>query len=128
MPIILISFLLVTIILPVTKARTAWVSAFASIIFILVYKYRVMQKLLVSRYKWIIMVSISIVLIFLLVQLYQYKKDSSLGRLFIWGLTLKTISENPAFGKGYNTFIYSHNIQQANYFKAHPDDMETGYL
>lgn len=125
---ILATFIFVTLILPLSHSRTAWISAFTCITFLLLFKYQIFQKLLYSKYKWIIMISLSILLVFSMIQLYQYKKDSSSGRLFIWELSLKSISENPIFGKGFNTFIHSHNIQQANYFKSHPDDIKTGYL
>lgn len=67
---------------------------------------------------------ISIVLLVLLICIstwlsnyfYKSKQASADGRYFIWGITMKMISEQPILGYGYGMFERNYNLFQAKYF------------
>jgi O-antigen polymerase len=48
------------------------------------------------------------------------KKESSLGRLFIWKTAIAE-NRHPFLGNGYSYFERSYNLLQRNYFVKHPD-------
>ncbi len=56
------------------------------------------------------------VILFAGIYLYQIKKDSADGRLFIWKLSAEMIKENPLRGYGYGLFERNYNLKQADYF------------
>jgi O-antigen polymerase len=126
--ILISTFILSIIVLSLSQARTAWICAVFGISAILVLKYGLITKFKALRFKWAIILGITALLIISSFQLYQYKKDSSLGRLFVWELSLKSISEKPLLGHGINRFKHSQNMQQAIYFKNNPEDTKNGYL
>jgi tetratricopeptide (TPR) repeat protein len=59
---------------------------------------------------------------------YNLKRDSADGRIFIWNNCVQMVKEKPFFGSGYNSFIKAYNDQQITYFKNNPTDIENGYL
>lgn len=63
-----------------------------------------------------LVVSITSVLLTGLIWIYQFKKDSADGRLFIWKITSELIKDNPAFGVGFDNFKAHYMDYQANYF------------
>lgn len=126
--ILISTFILSIIVLTLSQARTAWVCAVFGISAILIYKYGLITKFKAIRFKWAIILGVTALLVISSFQLYQYKKDSSMGRLFIWELSLKSIIEKPLLGHGINRFKQSHNIQQAKYFKNNPEDTKNSYL
>lgn len=126
--IILSTFIFSTISIILSQARTAWITASLGGVLIALYKYHANIKYIIIRYKWLVLFFAIIIVTISSIQLYQYKHNSSLGRLFIWELSIKSISENPVFGKGFNRFIHSQNLQQANYFKNNPEDVKKGFL
>lgn len=115
-----------------SQARTSWIAALISIFFIFNYKYSILKRINLSIksafVKIAIIVFLCIISITIGYKLYNLKKDSSLGRLFIWETTLDIIKENPVFGTGYTTFLVEHNKKQADYFIEHPEDTKRGYL
>lgn len=52
-----------------------------------------------------------------LLLLFVIKKDSALGRTFIWRITSKMILDVPIFGGGYGSFEKRYMLYQAEYFK-----------
>lgn len=60
-------------------------------------------------------------LFFLVVPLYQYKKDSADGRVLIWKCTLDMIQEKPLLGYGPGGFKANYMNYQARYFRENPD-------
>lgn len=62
-----------------------------------------------------------IVICGLFISLLWFKSDSSLGRLFIYGLSMHLGADNFLFGHGYYGFSANYMNYQANYFMAHPD-------
>lgn len=48
---------------------------------------------------------------------YQYKQESSEGRLFVWKISAVLCKERPVLGYGTYTFKKYYNLAQANYFQ-----------
>ncbi|NDV81875.1 O-antigen ligase [Bacteroides sp. 51] len=66
----------------------------------------------------------AVVLLVLIVSiwgLYQHKKDSADGRLFIWNNTIEMIKEKPILGYGTGGWVANYMYYQADYFKEYPD-------
>lgn len=125
-----IVFFFTLIILIFTNSRTSWLAVFIGIVLVISFRLKIWSTLLKAKMfiKLPVFLLSTLLALFILVQLYHYKKDSSEGRYFVWQNTLKGIAETPVFGTGFNTFSHEHNIRQAEYFKTHPDDVKTGYL
>jgi tetratricopeptide (TPR) repeat protein len=60
--------------------------------------------------------------------LFHFKEDSSLGRLFVWKVSLLNIKEYIFNGVGFGGFEYQYNKWQAEYFMNHPDDIANAQL
>lgn len=113
--------ILTLLLLPATKARTAWLAAFLCIV-ILIFnsnKFRIFIEKKINNYFLRILTGILavIMIVFAASYMYQYKKDSANGRLFTWKITAQIISDYPVFGSGFNSFLVTHNDYQAEYFK-----------
>lgn len=50
-----------------------------------------------------------------------FKFDSSIGRLFIWAISLSKFVEHPIFGIGFGEFSSTYNLWQASFFKKGGD-------
>ncbi len=94
------SFLLTLLVLPVTQSRAAWV-AFAGAMAFLVWRYypvKEMWRKYFSKTTWMKASAISLVAVLMVssaLGLYYYKKDSADGRLLIWKVSADVIKENP---------------------------------
>ena len=53
--------------------------------------------------------------------LYNFKKESSDGRLLVWKVSGSIIKEHPFIGIGYGRFHSEYNLSQADYFKGSHD-------
>ena len=117
----------ILVILPLTQARTAWIGAILVIIYLADKKYLILKRLsgiLKSSFvKVIVITSTLIVLIFSGYFLYNLKKESSSGRVFVWQVSLQMVKDRPLWGFGFDRFAAAHNDYQASYFKKHPDDI-----
>ncbi len=86
----------------------------------------------VYLYKQIQLKSIRIKFLFLIIPLsiclfivlILIKKESALGRLFIWQITWNMVKDNP-LGRGSGTFIAHYMQYQADFFKLHPNSDTT---
>lgn len=56
-----------------------------------------------------------------LYNLINHRKESVDGRILIYKITTKMISDKPIFGFGYNTFYSVYPDYQASYFNKHPN-------
>ncbi len=106
------------IIIPVSRARTAWIAVFASSLMILWFHYQKQLKVLFNtRIKKLIIVLVTLLCIgtssYLL---FNMKKDSALGRLFVWKITTQMIADKPLTGHGFDAYYPVKNKYQANYF------------
>jgi len=111
---------LVLIILPSTKIRSAWLAILVGSLFLLYHRFDI--KFYLTKYintipkKTVAIVTIFSLIISGSIALYKMKPDSAFGRLLIWKVTIDLIQEKPLFGHGINQFKTKYNLAQAEYF------------
>ena len=118
----------ILLVLPATMNRASWVGAGVSSIFVLNFRYDLINKfrkrLNSTTRKLIMLTGTLIIVASIIIGLYQLKAGSSFGRLFIWEITKGKITEKPLFGYGIGRFEAEYNNWQADYFKNHPEEMD----
>ncbi len=116
------------IVIPLTNARTSWICFFVSIVSYIIFFHAGTGKILKFLKSKIFIALLLVVFISGFYYVYNLKKDSASGRLFIWEVTLDMIKDKPVFGHGYDSYITEHNNYQAAYFKNNPKEIEKAYL
>lgn len=107
---------LTSIMIVLSQSRTAWLTAFASVLFLYACT-NALPKSITSAVKCLF----PCVFVFLVFLLYYIRPESANGRLLIWFNTLSLWMQHPLFGNGYSTFTRDHMLQQSDYFRTHPD-------
>ncbi len=137
-----ITIIAILLVLPASKSRSAWIAAIASFLFILGngWYFGSIGKINPTFLNWrrefgrkykSTFVKITAVVIVLaifsggLFALYNMKKDSANGRVFIWKVTAQMIKQKPLFGHGLNKFDAHYMDYQADYFKKKPTSNES---
>lgn len=135
----LITAIIITIVLPFTKARTSWLAAIVGIFAVswpFVKTMPIIKSMIGNtKRKALVLIVLVAAIIFSSVFLYQYKIQSAKGRLLIYRVSINMIKEKPIFGHGFCRFTAEYNNYQANYFKNHPnsdkamlaDNVKTGF-
>jgi O-antigen ligase len=108
-----IAILLISIIL--LQCRTAYAGVVLSFFVFICQNEKV--KSVLKKHK-IIFAGIVLIVLLSGIFLYNLKKESSDGRLFIWKISTKMIMEKPVFGFGYGLFERNYNLAQAVYFQS----------
>ena len=62
-----------------------------------------------------------LIFISLLPLLYQLKKASADGRLFIWNVSKELVSSAPLLGRGADSFTAEYMLAQADFFERYPN-------
>lgn len=110
----IVNIILIIIILPSTYCRTSWV-IFIFITFLIAWMDKKV-RVKINYYKKY--VPIGIVLLFIFgVGAFYLKKESALGRLFLWSIGLKSYVEAPILGSGIGNYNSIASNVQINYFK-----------
>ncbi len=122
----------IILILPFTQARTAWIATLCIILYLIDKKYSVLKKL-AGFFKTLTVKILILILVIAGVTwtgnfMYNLKKDSASGRLFLWKVSIEMIKDNPLFGQGFDRYAAVHNDYQAEYFKADPDDLKNANI
>ncbi len=115
----LISIISITLVLPSTRSRAAWIAVILSSLILIEYRYSILNKFLSKSgkiRKTILAIVFVVAICSVLFGIYNFKKESSDGRLFIWKVTTQVIKENPFFGVGFDRFRTHYMNSQANYF------------
>ena len=113
--------LLILCVLPAGMSRSAWIAAAVSSIYVcgMHYKMEIQHYIRHHRKQ---AVSFAIVTFILggiaLGGIYQMKKDSADGRLFMWKIAAQAVSEHPWTGCGWNSVPAAYGQAQENYFAA----------
>ncbi|WP_142785720.1 O-antigen ligase family protein [Changchengzhania lutea] len=113
------------VLLILTKARAAWIAVIISYLFILIVNNKTEIKKIArqqAKTKYIFIIAFIAFFCFSLYAIFNLKKDSANGRLFIWKRTIELISDHPFTGVGYNLFGSVYPTYQANYLKSNPQD------
>jgi len=133
--ILLASIVLHLLIIIVSHARAAWLASIVSTILIFYIRfpqYSIRNIIRVNKNKLlrfvIVLICAFLLGVFALYKLYNLKSASADGRIFIWNICVKLITEKPVFGHGYNSFLSSFGQSQLDYFKHNPDDFKNGWL
>ncbi len=112
--------LLISCIIFITKCRTAMIGL---ILIVMIWGFYKTNRFWIKKnnylLKTIIIVGAIVISSFILYGLYIFKQQSAEGRLFVWKLTEKIISNNPIAGIGYQNFEKTFNTYQADYFRIH---------
>lgn len=113
--------LLILCILPAGRSRTAWLALSLSSFFVC-FSYFSWGKVLClwhRKYKktfWRLGIITLFIFILFGYALYKLKPDSAHGRLFIWKMSVLTISKHPFVGYGHAGFARAFGETQENYF------------
>ena len=118
----LLGVIVIALILPVLESRASWVTALLSSTILLEFRYDYLKKLFkkatITSKKGIVILLITGILITVFFKLYDYKKDSSDGRMLIWKVTTGIITDYPFFGVGFDRFTAEYMNYQARYFST----------
>jgi O-antigen ligase len=109
------------VLLVISKSRSAWIAFTIGLIFFIYYTgvYPLSIKKWLTKPSNKILVP-GIALLFIIISgygLFHLKKESVLGRAFVWKITLHAIADKPVFGSGFSQFQKTHNDYQATYFR-----------
>jgi hypothetical protein len=117
----------IILVLPASRSRAAWLALLGSSAYLVAIKYKDYFK------KWF---SLSLAIKFSLVSftivilslgfsgLYLMKRNSANGRILIWKVTSKMITDYPIIGTGTGGFKAHYMNYQAEYFRQNPDSDE----
>jgi nitrogen fixation-related uncharacterized protein len=124
-------FTVITIILvlPATMIRASWLGALAGSAVVLNDRYDLLKRsaaiLKTPVRKAVAWVSVIIIALLSVTGMYYLKRGSSTGKLLIWKVTIDKTAERPLFGQGVGRFEAEYNNWQADYFRYHPQEMES---
>ncbi|MCL3781512.1 hypothetical protein EMN47_14065 [Prolixibacteraceae bacterium JC049] len=120
---LILSLVLITLVLPATRSRAAWLASGAVVLYVLFYfsVRKFLPKRLKELYriigtKWALVV-FTVLLSILLCGIYFFKKDSANGRLLIWKASIPMVLESPIIGHGTGSFKAKYMDYQASYFQ-----------
>lgn len=102
------------------KCRTAYIGLLIIIAIFLIYNNNVRRILsgISIKYKVVLLVLILTGALFAGNFLYNYKGNSVDGRILIWKLSARMITDKPLTGYGYGLFEKNYNLYQASYFMS----------
>lgn len=111
-----------------SDSRTAWVALAVSSLY-LIYREtsvkRALKSYLNGKRQRIILICVSLLIIFFLsYALYNYKIESSHGRILIWKVTWSMFMEHPLFGVGLDNFAGCYSKAQVHYFLGADRDLQ----
>jgi tetratricopeptide (TPR) repeat protein len=102
-----------------TQSRAAWLAAIIGTAVLLLFP--VFRKLKKPKVTIAIVFGLIICALLLLISLYYFKKDSADGRVLIWTVSAKMLTEKPITGFGVDGFQKNYLLRQGEYFKNNPD-------
>jgi O-antigen polymerase len=109
------------VLLCLSMARSAWIAAFISSVFIISIRFNihsVLSKYINTSIKRVIAIALlTVFVVSSAMVLYHVKKDSANGRILIWSNTVEMIKDKPFLGHGVHSFSKKYNQYQLNYFK-----------
>jgi O-antigen polymerase len=122
-------FVVTVCVVLITGSRSALLSV-VSILCFFIFSYNSalfssIRAALVKRF-WLTAIAACLVVAFILF-LFFYKTNSSLGRFFIWRISLLHYLENPIIGIGYGSFPIKYHGWQADFFSS-PGNLKTSFV
>lgn len=120
----LLGSLSITLVLPATRSRAAWLAAITSLAISVLVFYptrRILNNSLKTPLKKVLSIALLIcIMVVGLAGIYYLKKDSADGRLLIWRVCTEMIKDRPIFGQGANSFEVHYMEYQARFFENNP--------
>lgn len=120
--IMLLCCISILLIIPFTSNRASWIAIGAGLIIVL-YNKVIQSKFLLNVWKKVALLTCTFIFTFIIgYYLYNYKKESSEGRILVWKVSSQMIREHPILGIGFGRFQSEYNLWQAKYFKDNYND------
>jgi len=113
---LLVFLVLFSITILLTESRAGWLATFIGVGSLCLFDKR-NRKWAFSIFQKI---GIIVFVLFFIVSIYYYKKDSADGRLLIWHVASEMIGDAPFAGHGIGSFEKQYMYYQAHYFEIHP--------
>ncbi|WP_316824167.1 MULTISPECIES: O-antigen ligase family protein [Pedobacter] len=108
------------LVLSACKSRASWLGL---VIFCSLFFHRLPYFHLSGKFsirKIYIFILLGLVMLSVTFLLYYINRDSSDGRLLVWEITGRMVSDNPIFGSGFDNFSSKYMAYQSEYFRGHP--------
>ncbi|MFY0715231.1 O-antigen ligase family protein [Seonamhaeicola sp. NFXS20] len=124
---LLLAVIAILLVVPASQSRASWLAIAITTIILLEFRYCYLKKLFskISSFKKVMLsIGLLVVLGLSLFGVYNFKKGSSDGRLFIWKVSSEIIKENRVVGVGFDRFKAHYMDAQANYFAEHGETAE----
>jgi tetratricopeptide (TPR) repeat protein len=121
------TLLFILLVLPASRSRAAWLAVLGASVYLFATKYKKsfagrLNKSAVRKYTVIFLMVIFLLSGF--TAMYFMKKGSADGRMLIWKVTAKMISDHPVTGTGFNGFKANYMDYQSRYFENNTDPEE----
>jgi len=121
------TLLFILLVLPASRSRAAWLAVLGASVYLFATKYKKsfsgrLNKSAVRKYTVIFLMVIFLLSGF--TAMYFMKKGSADGRMLIWKVTAKMISDHPVTGIGFNGFKANYMDYQSRYFENNTDPEE----
>jgi O-antigen polymerase len=124
----LLGLISITLVLPALQSRASWIAAIVGSIVLVEFRYRFLNNLFKKATAKIQKTALMLAAIGILsagiFSIYNYKRSSSDGRVFIWKVTTEMIADNPVFGLGFDRFKAQYMNYQADYFVKNGETSE----
>lgn len=110
------------LVFPATLSRTAWIAAIIGCMLVLFFDTKAIAKLKDFKKQHpqkVILLAAIITVLFMssIYGIFHLKKDSAIGRLFMWKITALAIKESPVQGVGLGGFPAAYTQAQMDYFR-----------
>ena len=128
----LLTVLSVLLALPGTLSRSAWIAVVGGVAIIYIHHPNVLRSANVffKNRTRIITASVLAITIAALMAfgLFNWKKDSALGRLLIWKVSTEIIKDHLLFGVGYTKYTPVYSQYQVSYFRTHQNAEDEAWI
>lgn len=121
--ILIICILFLGMMIANSRSRASWLALFSGCFFLLwkmIPSFQSKIKQYIKR-KPLLILLVLVLIIGSGLALYMYKMDSANGRLFIWFISLRLITQSPLIGSGISSFPVQYMLEQSEFFISHPN-------
>ncbi|TWO31558.1 hypothetical protein E1J38_013085 [Seonamhaeicola sediminis] len=123
----IIGVISILLVIPATQSRGAWLALIVSSGLLFECKYKTVSKFIkrtTTIKKTVVAFATILILWGGLFSIYQFKRGSSDGRLFIWKVSTDIVKDYPVFGVGFDKFKAHYMNYQASYFRVNGETQE----
>ena len=117
------------LVIPATMSRSAWLAIASGVLIVLAFRFDLWPKgkrfFRKNKSRAVVFMSLSVVIIAVaFAGVYNLKRGSADGRLFLWKIATQAIAKEPVFGVGLGNFAGAYGQAQYNYFSKGIDEKE----